>query len=162
MLFRSSYTGGATPFSERVRTDVVDYDSMVRMAPLIDVPEPIEPVPGSVWNGRAIRFQASGPPYPDFWRVILYNQEGRQFWEYIMGGRETTVQLPTFPDFQEVPPDRRPEPFPSGRIYMILIGADAESARLDNFTYRDLYTTSWLGHSMVRWNVTRRATVEGR
>jgi hypothetical protein len=151
-----SYTGGGTPFSEMVRSDVTETGSAVEMPALLDVPEPVEPLPGSVWEGRSIRFQATGPPYPDFWRVILYNQNGREFWEYIMDGRETRVELPSFPDFQDLPADQRPEPYPSGRVYMILLGVDAESARLDNFTYQDLYASRWNGYSMVRWNVDRR------
>jgi hypothetical protein len=151
-----SYTGGGTPFSEMVRSDVRETGSAVEMPALLDVPEPVEPLPGSVWEGRSIRFQATGPPYPDFWRVILYDQNGREVWEYIMDGRETRVELPSFPDFQDLPADQRPEPYPTGRVYMILLGVDAESARLDNFTYQDLYSSRWNGYSMVRWNVDRR------
>ncbi len=151
-----SYTAGGDPFSEMVRTDVVDTGAAVEMPALLDVPEPVEPQPGSIWNGRSIRFQATGPPFPDFWRVILYNREGREFWEYLMDGRETTVRLPSFPSFDDLPAETRPAPFPSGRVYMILMGVDAKAAGLNNFTYRDLYASSWHGYSMVRWNFERR------
>lgn len=147
-----SFTGQGSPSTQQRVSEVSDLSKPVVLPPLVDVPEPISPKQGGTLTGNEVRFQASGPYYPDFWSVYFLNDKGRPFWHYLVAGNETSVRFPTLPDLSEIPEEQRPDPMARGLVYMIIMGIDAESATYDNFSYRDLSYSRWRGYSITRWN----------
>jgi len=146
-----SFTGSSSPSSRTQKDDIASYERPAVMAPLVDVPEPLSPKTGEILSGRQIRFQASGPPYPEMYNVFLLDRQGRPFWRYLMGGKETTVRLPEFPDLSFLPPDQRPEPDRQNPVSILIFGIDAPDLTFDSFTYRDLSFSEWRGYSTRRW-----------
>ena len=149
-----SFTGTGSPSSQTQLNDIGSVDQTVVLPPLVDVPEPVDPVAGGELSGREIRFQAAGPHYPDMYYIYLLNQKGRPFWHYFMSGKSTTIALPEFPDFSFLPMDQRPEPMAQGQAFVLILGIDARQATFDNFTYQDLSFGSWIGYSITRWGFT--------
>jgi len=147
-----SFTGRSSSPSSRTRKEgISSMNQPVVMPPLVDVPEPLSPKSGEVLSNNEIRFQAGAPHYGEMYNVYLLNQQGRPFWQYVMAGDETTVKLPEFPDFSYLPPEQRPDPYKSGRAFVLLFGIDAPGADFDSFTYRDLSLSAWRGYSTTRW-----------
>jgi hypothetical protein len=148
-----SFTGTYSPSTQTQLHDVTDLSQTVVMPPLLDVPEPVSPSVGAAMENDTITFQADGPYYPDFYSVLLLNDEGRPFWQFIIPGDENTIRLPDFPDFSFLPAQIRPNPMSTTRIYMTIIGIRAaEGFAYDSFSYRDLSYDAWRAYSLTRWS----------
>ena len=146
-----SFTGEGSPSSQTTVEDVEDISGPVALHPLVDVPEPIQPMPGEQLRDRELRFQVAGPKEPAFYSIYLLNEEGRRFWHYLMPGHENVVELPRFPDLSHLPEDKRPNPVARGRAFVLILGADAPSVTYNQWSYRDLSLSEWRGYAMTRW-----------
>ena len=147
-----AYTGFGAPLSETSKTKIVDVSQPVELPPLLDVPEPVEPLPGGTVQNGMIRFQASGPYYPDFQFLVLRNDMGIPVWQFILPGDVTDVKLPEFPDFSSLPPAERPSPVPGGPLYLTILGARLDGDHVyERFSYRDIDQDVWEARSMSSW-----------
>lgn len=147
-----SFTGRSSSPSSRVRKEgIASMTQPVVMPPLVDVPEPLSPKTGETLSGNEIRFQASPPHHGEMYNIYLLNQQGRPFWQYMMAGDKTTVRLPDFPDFSFLPPEQRPDPYKSGRVFILIFGIDAPGVDFNSFSYQDLSYSAWRGYSVTRW-----------
>lgn len=150
-----SFTGQSSPSSQTTIDGVEDLASRVDLPPLVEIPEPVVPRPGGELTGNEIRFQTSGPYYPDFFTVYLLNEKGRPFWQYVLPGDASAVRLPELPDLSFLPEDQRPEPMAEGQVYALFIGVDSRNGRtIDSFSYEDLAYSGWRGYSTTRWSFT--------
>lgn len=148
-----SYTSTSSPYTQTTKTGVADLNQVIALPPLLDVPQLISPYSGGVITDNIIRLRASGPYYPDFYWVILRNMDGLPIWEFVIPGTETSVMLPEFPDFSDLPPDQQPEPFHDGPLFLVVYGARIPNFNYDQFSYNDLSSERWEAFSAVSWIV---------
>lgn len=149
-----AYTGRGAPLSQSSATNIVDVDRSIILPTLLDVAEPVSPLPGGAVEDGLIRFEAAGPYYPDFYYVLLRNSMGIPVWTFILPGTETTVVLPDFPDFSSVAPDTRPAPKPSGPLFMTILAARIDGGHVyEQVSYRDIDSDLWEAYSLTSWAV---------
>lgn len=147
-----SYTGQGTPASETRLDQITSQPTPILMPELLDIAEPLSPMPGGTVQGNAIRFEASGPPYPDFWYVVLRNAMGIPFYEWILPGDQTRAVLPDFPDFSSLPAEIRPAPLAPGTYFGGFTGARVQSGYVyETWSYRDLGTENYSSYSVASW-----------
>ncbi len=147
-----AFTGFGAPFSRSTVRNVTDVASAVELPVLLDVPEAVSPQPGGTVQDGVIRFQASGPYYPDFYYLVLRNDMGIPVWSFILPGDTTDVKLPEFPDFSAQPPDQRPNPVPGSMLFMTIVAARTDGGHVyEQFTYRDIDTDVWEAYSLTSW-----------
>ncbi|MFP4597389.1 MAG: IPT/TIG domain-containing protein [Persicimonas sp.] len=148
-----SFSGDYAPSTQSFLEGVTDLSSTVVMPPLLDVPEAASPSVGGTVQNDTIIFQVDGPHYADFYSARMMDSEGLPVWEFVVPGDQTSIRLPDFPDFSVLPEELRPEPVPEGRIYLTVIGIEAQSSFvLEEFSYRDLQLDEWRGYSLTRWS----------
>ncbi|QDG52986.1 hypothetical protein FIV42_20220 [Persicimonas caeni] len=148
-----SFTGTYSPSTQTQLRDITDLSQTIVLPPLLDVPEPVSPAIGGTVENNTITFQAAGPYYPDFYSVTLVNSDGMPFWQFVIPGTDNTIRLPDFPDFSFLPPEVRPNPMETDRIYMTVIGIRAaQGFAYEGFSYQDLSFDAWRAYSLTRWS----------
>jgi hypothetical protein len=152
-LIGGSYTGQFEPLTQTTVSGVSDTSRVIELGPLLDVPEPVRPLPGMLVEDNEIRWQADGPYYPDVTFLVLTNELGLPVWTVIVPGDQTSVRLPEFPDFSALPPAQRPLPYPPQRLFMRVTSATIEDFDFDAVTYEDLGADRWSVYARRRWAV---------
>lgn len=149
-----SFTGEGAPFSQTILDQITDISTLVLMPELLDVAEPLSPQPGGVITGNVFRFEASSPPQPDFWYIVLRNDMGIPVYEWLLPGDETSAQLPDFPDFSSLPVETRPVPLGGGTFFGVVTGARVTGGHTyESWTYRDLGSENYSTFSVASWIV---------
>ena len=148
-----SYTGFFSPYTETSIEDVTDTAQVLALPPLLDVPEPLSPLPGGVIVNREIRWEARGPYFPDMSIVILRNSEGIPVWTFTVPGTQTSVRVPEFPDFSGLPVEQRPNPYAQDQLFLTITSVRIPQFSYDTFTYEDFSGARWEAFSLSRWAV---------
>ena len=78
-----SYTGSFSPLTESRLRAQDDLTRTITLPPLLDVPEPVSPQPGGVILNQEVRWQSSGPFFPDAYVVTLRDERGMPVWTFI-------------------------------------------------------------------------------
>ncbi|MEC9440413.1 MAG: IPT/TIG domain-containing protein [Myxococcota bacterium] len=148
-----SYTGLFSPYTETSIEDVTDTAQVLSLPPLLDVPEPLSPLPGGVIVNREIRWEARGPYFPDMSVVTLRNAEGIPVWTFTVPGTQTSVRVPEFPDFSGLPVEQRPNPYTQNQLFLTITSVRIPQFSYDSFTYEDFGGARWEAFSLSRWAV---------
>lgn len=148
-----SYTDLYPPSTQTIVPGVRAQQGLITMPALLDVPEPVSPLPGGVIVNNELRWQASGPYLPSIYIISLRNERGIPVWSMVAPGDATSVRLPTFPDFSALPIEQRPDPYQQGPLYLSLTAARIANFSFDQFTYEDLNATRWEASAVTRWQV---------
>ena len=129
------------------------YSQVLSLPPLLDVPEPLSPLPGGVIVNREIRWEARGPYFPDMSVVTLRNSEGIPVWTFTVPGTQTSVRVPEFPDFSGLPVEQRPNPYTQDQLFLTITSVRIPQFSYDAFTYEDFSGARWEAFSLSRWAV---------
>ena len=154
ILTGGSYTGNFSPLTQTSVSDITDLSVQVTLPPLLDVPEPVSPLPGGEVVNREIRWQASGPYFPSFYHVVLRNDMGIAVWSMVAPGTTDSIRIPEFPDFSALPLDQRPAPYVQGDLSLTITAVRIPEFEFDAFTYEDLGAARWEAYSLNRWGLT--------
>jgi hypothetical protein len=153
MASGGSYTGRGAPFTQSRRLEIASLDNVIALPPLLEVPEARNPLPGGSID-RVFNFFAEGPYYPDYWWITIRNEIGLPVWQMLLPGTESTVYIPEFPDFSNLPVDARPDPFQPGSLFVTIIGARAAEGHIyEEWSYRDISVDRWEAYSLSSWSV---------
>jgi hypothetical protein len=147
-----SYTGDFSPLTQSGRRNVTSTSQLVQLPPLLDVPEPVSPLPGAMIVNDEIRWQASGPYRPDLISLIMRDARGIPVWSIILPGDATSARIPRFPDLSSRPLDQRPQPYPTDLVYLTITSARLSAGgSINTFSYQDLDSGRWEAYSLNRW-----------
>ncbi len=152
-LIGGSYTGQFEPLTQTTVSGISDTSKVIELGPLLDVPEPVRPLPGMLVQDNEIRWQADGPYYPDVTFLVLTNELGLPVWTAIVPGDQTSVRLPEFPDFSALPAGQRPLPYPPQRLFMRVTSATIDDFDFNGVTYEDLGADRWRVYARRRWAI---------
>ncbi len=149
-----SYTfQGGSPFSQTSISGITDISQRVLFPPLLDVAEPVSPLPGGQIENNTLMFQYSGPYFPDFHVVTLRNDLGIPVYAWLLPGDQTNVVVPEFPDFSSLPAEIRPNPLLQQTLFLNITAARVNGGHIyDDFTYGDLEIESWNARSSANWS----------
>ena len=136
------------PLSVAVKEGVSNISNAIAMPKLIGAPIVTAPMPGTRPTNDIITFSPTSPIEPDYYRVEVYTSRGKTVWEAYIPGTATTVHLPTFPSFSSTPQHRRPNPYPTGRYQVQILGIRHPNSRLNNFSYTDLSVVDWTAYTL--------------
>lgn len=144
-----SYTNQGAPFS-RSFVEAFDFTQQLTHVPtLLDVPILLDPQDGARVEGNIIRFAGGGPYYPDMYYLVLRNDSGIPVWQWLVPGTQNFALLPDFPDFSSLPADLRPNPYPSGALYLSIFAVRTTAGFVfEAVSYRDIQTESWRAYSL--------------
>lgn len=147
-----SYNGLGVPYTQTWIDDITDLTRLHSTLPLTAVPEILSPIEAQIANGE-IRIGLKGTNPPDLFYLILRNNLGLPVWTMIVPGDETTIPLPTFPAFADLPAESRPTPYPDGLFYGVIYGIRIDDFSFHGYTNRDLVTNRWSAFSVATWQM---------
>ena len=148
-----SYTGnGGIPYSQLTRTGMSNLDQLHSTAPLVAVPELVQPASGGT-VGDALWLGTKGQNTPDMLYIILRNASGLPVWTFIAPGDEDYIPMPEFPAFSDLPLEARPDPYQPGSLYTVAYGIRIDGFNYDAFTFGSLSTASWSAFSVDTWTL---------
>lgn len=149
-----SSTGFGLPFSRVIQEGLTATGQPILLPPLLDVPDPVSPVPGGVVEDNLIRFRASNLYPAHFSYMALRNNLGIAVWEWIIPAGEQSAVIPTFPSFSQLPVTERPQPLIQEPLYLTLVSARVKGGFVyESFTYRDIATEVWRAYSLNSWTI---------
>jgi hypothetical protein len=151
LITGGSYTGDFSPLTQSGVVNISSTSQLVQLPPLLDVPEPVSPMPGGTITHNEIRWQVSGPYRPDLISLVMRDARGIPVWTMILPGTATSAIIPDFPDLSSMPVETRPQPYPQDIVYLTISSARVPGATLDTFTYQDLDSGRWEAYSLNRW-----------
>ncbi len=148
-----AYTGAGrtsrgAPYSVIVDREIRQIDGPISVSPLLGVPILSTPRPDRRPRNDLIDFTLSGRHTPDFFRVLIYDSQGRTVLEAFMPGSASHIHLPEFPDMSSLPEYRRPEPYPPGRYFLRVTAARSDEVGYTNFSYTDLSIYEWPAYAL--------------
>jgi hypothetical protein len=68
-------------------------------------------------------------------------------WEGFLPGSATSFRFPEFPSFSNLPPDKRPAPYPGGSYILVMIGIEMDNANYNQLAFSDLSQDKWDAYS---------------
>lgn len=148
-----SYTQGFSPSSQTFVGDLSMTQGVLTMPPLLDVPEPVSPMPQGVVENSRISWESSGPYFPDMYVLVLRNESGQTVWTMTVPGMEQSVVLPDFPDFSGIPVADRPDPFAEGPLFLTITAVRIPGFDYNQFTYQDFSSSRWEAVAVNRWSM---------
>jgi len=149
-----SYTGLGLPFSRVFAEGITQTNQIITMAPLLDVPDPVSPLPGGTVTDNLIRFKLSSIYPPDFTYIVLRNSLGIPVWDWVIPAGQESAVIPTFPSFAGLPPAERPNPLVQEPLYMTIFTARMKGGFVyERFTYRDIALEVWRAYSLNNWTI---------
>ncbi len=151
-VIAGSYTGTGVPYTQTTLEGVTTTNSIQATAPLLAVPELINPSPGGVADGE-IRLGKKGVHRPDVYYVILRNGMGLPVWTFVVPGHESVIPLPEFPSFSGLPPEATPEPYQPGTLFAVSYGMRIPGFRYNGFTLQDFNPARWSSFSVSTWQI---------
>lgn len=154
ILTGGSYTGLYSPLTQTSVSDITDLSKQVTLPALLDVPEPVSPLPGGEVVNREIRWQSSGPYFPSFYYLVLRNEVGIPVWSMVAPGNTNSIRIPEFPDFSALPIDQRPDPYVQGDLSLTITAVRIPEFEFDAYTYEDLSSARWEAYALNRWALT--------
>ena len=69
-------------------------------------------------------------------------------WEAFLPGTATSLRLPTFPDFSNLPADQRPAPYTGELVFLVIYAIKQPGLDFNNFTYNDLGIDKWEAYAI--------------
>lgn len=148
-----SYTDGFSPSTQTSVSGTQMTSGVLTMPPLLDVPEPVSPMPRGIIENSRISWESSGPYFPDMYILTLRNEMGQPVWTMTLPGTEQEIVLPEFPDFSGIPLTERPEPIVDGPLFLTITAVRIPDFDYNQFTYQDLNTSRWEANAVNRWVV---------
>lgn len=142
-----SYTDGSLPYTQTTLRDIDDLDRLWSTAPLVGIPDLLEPAAGQV-VGDYFRMGRTGSNTPDFQYVLIRNPMGLPVWTFMLPGDDEIVPLPEFPEFAALPADQRPQPYQPGDLFTHIYGVNIDGFDYHGFTYGDYQSTRWSAFSV--------------
>jgi len=125
--------GSTSVFGSAYSPDVTDTSQPVAQTipALATVNEPRE---NGTFQGQ-VQFETVGAHAPDLWLFQAFESPANAYRVAVIAPPGIrTIDLPTFPDFSTEPPERRPEPYPSGTSARLqLQGQIYDSAAYDTY-----------------------------
>lgn len=143
-----AYTnGGAAPYSIGLARGVTALNQTLELD-LLDIGRVYSPADGGSPINGTVSFSYDSPFKPDLFYIRIDSFDGITLWEAFIPGTATSVRLPDFPSFAELPPDLRPVPYSNTPAVMLLIGIKQPGLDLNNFSYADLGLDKWTAYSL--------------
>ncbi|MEM1346985.1 MAG: IPT/TIG domain-containing protein [Myxococcota bacterium] len=152
-VFAGSYTNDSSPYTETSVRNVTDITGVLATPPLLDVPEPVRPLPGGTVVDGEIRWEQTGPYLPDMTLVTLQDENFITVFTAVVPGAQTSVRLPEFPDFSALPEDKRPEPYTTEQLFLSISSVRIPGFDYDAWTYEDFSPDRWEALSTSRWSL---------
>lgn len=145
-----AYTGAdmGAPFSIGMKRNVKDLTQTIELPGLLDTPQFISPQSGSRPLNGLVNFTYNNPIKPDLYYVRIETPMQALRWEAFLPGTATSLRLPTFPDFSNLPADQRPAPYTGELVFLIVIAIKQPGLDFNNFTYNDLGLDKWEAYSI--------------
>lgn len=151
-VIAGSFNGLGVPYTQTWVEEITDLSRLHATVPLVAVPELLSPAPAGIVDGN-LRIGLKGTNMPDFFYIIFRNGLGLPVLTLLVPGYETTIPIPEFPDFTDLPPDARPEPLQPGLLYGVAYGIRIDDFRFHGYTNRDLVTSRWSAFSVATWQI---------
>lgn len=126
------------PRGVAIKRNVTQPGSLVTLPKLVGVPIVQTPAPQGKVQNNLISWNLNTTNRPDFFFVQILDSMGRPLWHAFSPGHASSVRLPDFPDFSNLPKSKRPAPYPGGTFNMVIIGARHPTLGYDSFSYSDL------------------------
>lgn len=135
------------PFSIGIKRNVKNLSQTIELPGLLDTPQFITPAQGARPLNGLVEFTYTNPIKPDLYYVRIETPMQELRWEAFLPGDATSLRLPTFPDFSNLPADQRPTPYTGELVFLILIGIKQPGLNFNNYTYNDLGLDKWEAYS---------------
>jgi len=134
------------PQSIALQNGVSSTGTRVQYPKLIGVPKITSPARGRRASNGLVSFELTSPVEPEFYWIRL--RSGRTVvWDMFAPGSARSIRLPNFPDFSDEPENRRPIPYPSGRISLQIFAVRIPGSTYDTFDYTDLSLNEWSAYA---------------
>lgn len=134
------------PFSVGLARNIKDLSKTLEMN-LLDVAQVTSPAAGGRPQNNLVTFTYNSPKKPDLFYVRIETPMRAVRWEAFLPGTATSIRLPDFPDFSNLPADQRPNPYTGEQLFLLIIGISQPGLDFNNFTYNDLGLDKWDAYS---------------
>ncbi len=142
-----SYThGNALPYSQTDLPNIDATDQLQSTSPLIAIPDVTDPGDTELIDGQ-LSWVHQGSNTPDLHLFRLHNNYGLPVWTFVAPGNHTTLPLPTFPSFDDLPDDDRPDPYVGGSLFTIIEAPRIADFDYNHFTIDHLEGSQWQGYA---------------
>ena len=142
-----AYTGQNAPSSIAYRRDVEDISSVIKMPELPAIPRVQTPQSGQSPTDGLVQFTPSTVNRPDYYYLKVMTFQRATKWEGFLPGSATSFRFPEFPSFSNLPPDKRPAPYPGGSYILVMIGIEMDNANYNQLAFSDLSQDKWDAYS---------------
>ncbi|MFB6264145.1 MAG: IPT/TIG domain-containing protein [Bradymonadaceae bacterium] len=136
------------PQSVAIKRSIKSTSGVIQMPKLLSIADVTSPRPGGQPKGGLVEFDVSNGAKPDFFYARVVTPMRKTIWEAFVPGTARRIRLPNFPDFSNLPKKKRPNPYPSGRYGLQIIGIHNTGTSYRNFSYSDLSIDKWKAYSV--------------
>ena len=139
-----AYTGWGAPYSRSIVEDVILSEDTVTIAPMLGIPELIDPPTGNQLVNRHMEWQMSNSLSPDMFVVRITLFDSTPIWTLYLPGTSREFLLPEFP--LDAGTDSLPETTFRITIFALDIAGDFD---FDAFNFSHLNISAWHSWSAV-------------
>lgn len=145
-----AYTGAdlGAPFSVGLKRNIKVLNQTIELPGLLDTPQIISPQSGARPLNGLVTFTYNNPIKPDLYYVRIETPMQALRWEAFLPGTATSLRLPTFPDFSNLPADQRPAPYTGELVFLVIYAIKQPGLDFNNFTYNDLGIDKWEAYAI--------------
>jgi len=126
------------PRSVAVERGITNPNQLITMPRLVGVPIVNTPGAGETVQNNLIAWNLNTSNRPDFYFVQILTPMGAPLWQAFAPGTRSSIRLPNFPSFSQLPQSKRPVPYPGGTFTLVVLGARSPTTNFNSFTYQDL------------------------
>lgn len=146
-LEAGTYTNGNTPFSIGLLRGITQLNRLINVD-MLDVPRMTSPSEGARPLDGLITFDYASPFKPDIYYVRVQTFMQQTKWEGFLPGDATSLRLPTFPDFSNLPADQQPQPYTGEALMLVIYAIKQPGLDFNQFNYTDLNQDQWTAYSV--------------